>query len=52
MALHTPLNISLDDPASREFKHTPVSENSRSAMCTLLWPGPIPREDLDGRIAL
>jgi hypothetical protein len=50
MALYTP-HLSLDYPASRAFKHTPVAENTRSAMTTLGGPGPIPREDLDGRIS-
>jgi hypothetical protein len=50
MALHTP-HLSLDDPASRAIKHTPVAENSLSAINSLGGPSTILRDDLDGRIA-
>jgi hypothetical protein len=50
MTLHTP-NLSLDDPASRAFPHTPVVVDTRSAMTSLGGPGLIPREDLDGKVA-
>jgi hypothetical protein len=50
MTLHTP-HLSLYDPASRAFPHTPVVVGTRSAMTSLGGPGLIPREDLDGRVA-